>query len=357
MNKLFVCIVFAMALTGCASSSYKLETAENQVTQQPGATEKPASDSSEIAVTDTDESDFEPVQQAFDTYESDFEPVQQAFDTDESDFEPVQQSLDTDQPYTDKVIYLTFDDGPSGNTPKILDILKQENVKATFFVTGHHENYVHLIKREFEEGHAIGAHSFSHKYEIYASQETYFEDLEKLQKVIEKYTGSRTKLIRFPGGSSNTAYLHYTNDPNFMYNLCKEVRRRGYQYIDWNLSSKDSSSGYVPASTIVTMACRDHSPDICLLMPDTFGKETTVEALPEIIRYYKAQGYRFGTLDTTSSGYHHIHRQPNPNRQHHIHRHHHTHRHHSASLSVNYTKTSSMFTSAHIIQENPYIYF
>ena len=221
-----------------------------------------------------------------------------------------QQFPEVVQSDSDKVIYLTFDDGPSSITPKVLDILKRENVKATFFVTGHHEDYVHLIKREYEEGHAIGAHSFSHKYEIYTSQETYFKDLERLQKIIEKYTGSRTRLIRFPGGSSNTSYRLYNDDPYFMNKLCYEVRRRGYQYIDWNLSSKDSSSGFVSASTIITMATRGDKNDICLLMHDTFGKDTTVQALPAIIQYYKENGYRFGVLDTTSSGYHHVHRFP-----------------------------------------------
>lgn len=219
---------------------------------------------------------------------------------------PEQQPSLLPEQHTDKVIYLTFDDGPSKNTPKVLDILQQENVKATFFVTGHHERYVHLIKREFDEGHAIGAHSFSHQYSIYASIETFFTDLEKLQLIIKKYTGSRTNLIRLIGGSSNTVYRSYTNNPNFMHQLCKELRRRGYQYIDWNLSSKDSSKSYVPSSTIVTKSCRDFSHDICLLLHDSFGKESTVEALPTIIKYYKEKGYHFGIIDETSSGYHHI---------------------------------------------------
>ena len=279
MKNLFVCIAFSISLAGCATSNNTIENAEFPASQQTDTTPIPVSETSE---------DHE--------------------DIDIIDFNPIQQYSDTGSQLADKVIYLTFDDGPSSNTPKILDILKQENVKATFFVTGHHESYVHLIKREFDEGHAIGAHTFSHRYEIYTSMETYFKDLEKIQQIIQKYTGSRTRLIRFPGGSSNTAYRHYNSDPDFMRRLCGEVRYRGYQYIDWNLSSKDSSSSYVPASTIVTMACRDYAPDICLLMHDTFGKESTVEALRAIIKYYKEQGYRFGTLDVSSPGYHHIYR-------------------------------------------------
>lgn len=306
MNKLFVFAAAALLMMGCAGSSNKIKNAAHQAAEIENSSRQ-GQNIPKIEYNDYAES---PQQSSASAHQTDtasagaaaqHEQAISTFDTDSSESAAVSQPSQTD-----KVIYLTFDDGPSNNTPKVLDILKQENVKATFFVTGHHENYVHLIKREFDEGHAIGAHTFSHKYSIYTSQETYFNDLEKLQKVIVKYTGSRTNLIRFPGGSSNTAYRSYTEAPDFMYRLCQEVRRRGYQYFDWNLSSKDSSKGFVPTSTIVAKACRGEASDICLLMHDSFGKETTVKALPAIIKYYKEKGYRFGTLDTNSSGYHHI---------------------------------------------------
>ena len=206
----------------------------------------------------------------------------------------------------DKVVYLTFDDGPSTNTPKILEILRNENVKATFFVVGHHEGYSYLIRRVFKEGHAIGAHTYSHKYSIYTSQETYFEDLEKVQQTIEKFTGNRTNLIRFPGGSSNTAFRRYNNDPDFMHKLCQEVRNRGYQYFDWNQSSHDASRKHHPPEFIAESACSGTGRNICILLHDSFGKENTVEALPDIIKCYKDRGYHFGTLSVNSWAHHHI---------------------------------------------------
>ncbi len=332
MGKLFVNIAVALLFMGCVSNTIIIDNDENQVITSPNLieqvqnnsqtqnmdhttcpsedacpTHKEANNSEHILgiedeiiqQTDPDQALEDPEQEIYAL------EANSVAETELDDYATEQQYAESAQSYADKVIYLTFDDGPSSNTPKVLDILREENVKATFFVTGHHKNFVHLIKREFEEGHTIGAHTFSHKYEIYTSQETYFNDLERLQKVIEKYTGSRTNLIRLPGGSSNTIHLRYSNDPNFMNNLCKELRHRGYQYIDWNLSAKDASSGYIHTSTIVEKACRGNKKSICLLMHDSFGKETTVEALPTIIQHYKQEGYRFGTLDVSSSGYHH----------------------------------------------------
>lgn len=200
-----------------------------------------------------------------------------------------------------KVVYLTFDDGPSSNTPKVLEILKEKGVKATFFVTGSHQDFVHYIRRAHEQGHAIAAHTYSHNYKIYTSPETYFEDLERIEKVIEEQTGSRTPIVRFPGGSSNTVHHKYTEDSLYMIRLTQMLQDRGYQYVDWNLSSADASGIKVPAETIVKCSCRARENDICLLMHDTFGKETTVQALPAIIDYFKKEGYEFGTI--TSKGY------------------------------------------------------
>ena len=332
MNKRFICVALAISLTGCAGSNHRIENAANQSIERANPVdEAQMPDISE----DTDDGALA-IEESGQIYKACHEGEGESYelsadaaiteqtgelqssvateaDANADDIDAAtesQQFPEVVQSDTDKVIYLTFDDGPSSITPMVLDILKRENVKATFFVTGHHRNYTYLIKREFDEGHAIGAHSFSHHYDIYASQEAFFKDLEKLQKVIEKYTGSRTRLIRFPGGSSNASHRLYNDDPYFMNRLCNEVRRRGYQYIGWNLSSKDSSSGFVSTSTIIEMATRDKSNDVCLLMHDTFGKETTVEALPAIIQYYKEKGYRFGVLDTKSSGYHHVHRFP-----------------------------------------------
>ena len=104
-----------------------------------------------------------------------------------------------------KTIYFTFDDGPSSTTTKILDILKEEGIKATFFVINADEKYDKVIKRAYDEGHTIGLHSYSHKYKsIYKSEDAYFDDLNLINNKVKKITGYKSNIIRFPGGSSNT---------------------------------------------------------------------------------------------------------------------------------------------------------
>lgn len=208
-------------------------------------------------------------------------------------------------PQGGKVVYLTFDDGPSPNTAKVLDILKANGVHATFFVTGSHPQYSYLIRRAYEEGNAIAAHTFTHNYAIYSSMATYFDDLEKIQQVIEKQTGHRTPIIRFPGGSSNGVFRKYNSDPQFMVKLTQAVRDKGYQYVDWNLSNGDATGGRVPVGTLIKNGCVAKSSNVCLLMHDTFGKETTVQALPTIIRYFKNNGYEFGVITSPSYTCHH----------------------------------------------------
>lgn len=204
-----------------------------------------------------------------------------------------------------RIIYLTFDDGPSPNTLKILKILKENNVHATFFVTGQDPSCFSYIKQAYEEGNAIAAHTYSHNFSIYTNFDTYFKDLEKIQGVIEKYTGHRTKIIRFPGGSSNTVFRKHSKDPEFMLKLTKEVILRGYQYVDWNADSKDAETVYPNPQNLINAACRTYSKELCLLMHDTHAKTATVEALPTIIQFFKDNGYEFRTLTSTSYVCHH----------------------------------------------------
>ena len=130
-------------------------------------------------------------------------------------------------------VYLTFDDGPSeSTTPYILDILKEENVKATFFILNYNDNTEYLVKRIVDEGHAIGLHGYSHEYSyIYQSEETYMENLSKLRNKIKESTGTDTIITRFPGGSSNTISNY---NPGIMTRLTKKVIEEGYRYFDWN---------------------------------------------------------------------------------------------------------------------------
>lgn len=144
-----------------------------------------------------------------------------------------------DKPATPGVIYFTFDDGPSGSgsTAKILDVLKKYNIKATFFITGNGPD--ELVKREYEEGHKIAAHTFTHDYaKCYTTVDGYFKDLDKVNARIKRITGTETNIIRFPGGSSNTVSNKYNK--GIMNTLVKEVTARGYVYFDWNVDASDA---------------------------------------------------------------------------------------------------------------------
>lgn len=199
----------------------------------------------------------------------------------------------------EKTVYLTFDDGPSANTEKVLDILKKENVKATFFVTGNNPKYNYLMKRAREEGHAIGLHTYTHDYSrVYSSEKAFFDDLQKISDLVEKTTGERSKLLRFPGGSSNLVSAKYTK--GIMSSLTKKVREKGYQYFDWNCDSTDAAGNNVPVETLVKNASSGQGKQINILMHDTDAKDTTVAALPKIIESYRNRGYTFRELTADS---------------------------------------------------------
>lgn len=188
---------------------------------------------------------------------------------------------------TEKCVYLTFDDGPSDRvTPKILDILKEEEVKATFFIVGTMaERRKYLIEREFAEGHTVAVHSYSHVYsDIYSSEERLLQDIDRCNRLIKEITGESTHFYRFPGGS-------YWVKPE----LVKAVSAHGMRYIDWNASMRDAEIvNPAPAdllrAAIDTPANRDH---IVMLAHDTTDKIVTVRALKSVIQYYKEKGYVF----------------------------------------------------------------
>lgn len=183
-------------------------------------------------------------------------------------------------------VYLTFDDGPSMYTDEILDILKEEDVSATFFVTGKEgAEYERLYRRIVAEGHTLGMHSYSHKYEeLYASKENFTEDLHKLQDYLEEVTGVRPVLYRFPGGSSNTV----SRVP--MQELISCLEEEGIRYFDWNVSSADAT-GRNPSVDTIVYNCTGNMAEYnraMILMHDAADKRRTVEALPIVIEKLKA---------------------------------------------------------------------
>lgn len=195
------------------------------------------------------------------------------------------------------VIYLTFDDGPSTkNTSRLLDILKEENVKATFFLIDK-TNTDYLIKRMYDEGHTIGLHTASHNYKyIYSSTTNFIKDIEKIQEKVARITGEKSSIIRFPGGSSNTVSSF---NPGIMCTLSNMIIEKGYHYFDWNVSSGDAGSKRSKKNTYrnVTNNLSKNRANV-VLMHDIY--DSTVDAVKDIIKYGKDNGYTFEkiTMDT-----------------------------------------------------------
>lgn len=190
-------------------------------------------------------------------------------------------------------IYLTFDDGPRMDvTDKILDILKEEGVKATFFVTNSGPD--ELIKRAYDEGHSIGLHTSTHDYSyIYSSSDNYFQDLEAVHQRVLNITGFDSRIIRFPGGSSNTVSKKYSI--GIMTYLTKEVLNRNYKYYDWNINSGDAGQTKekdIVYQNVVNKLSLDKVNIV--LMHDI--KPYTRDALKQIIEYGKDNGYVFDII-------------------------------------------------------------
>lgn len=183
-------------------------------------------------------------------------------------------------------VYLTFDDGPSSNTDNILDILDTYGVKATFFVTGKEGAKAEAsYRRIVEEGHTLGMHSYTHDYSvIYASEEAFMEDMEKLQRYLYDVTGVQSTYIRFPGGSSNKV-----SDVD-MRLLITDVHEAGMEYFDWNVSSQDASSPPLTKEEILDNCLNsiERFQNCIILMHDAGSKDSTVEALPELIEHIQA---------------------------------------------------------------------
>src|SRR5690554_688505 len=213
----------------------------------------------------------------------------------------VSEHIDKSSSEEEKLIYLTFDDGPSSNTEKILDILDQYRIKGTFFVTGLNQDYKHLIKETANRGHTIGLHTYSHDYEkIYGADEAFFADLGAIGSLVKEEIGFVPKYLRFPGGTSNTV----SNDPGLMDGLARKVQHKGYEYYDWCADSGDASSDPT-VDSLVTNATDCDWNEITLLLHDANGKDTTVEALPEIIETYLARGYHFAAITDETTPVHH----------------------------------------------------
>ena len=199
-----------------------------------------------------------------------------------------------------KVIYLTFDDGPSKHTGKLLDLLDQYGVKATFFVVGTERG--ELMKEIVDRGHSIAIHSATHHFKsIYADVEAYFNDIQTMQEYIFEQTGVWTTLMRFPGGSSNTASNF---NKGIMTELTELVQDAGFQYFDWNADSHDAGGATTSEQVSRNAISECSSQEIVnLLMHDDmvfFGN-----AIEAIIKWGQSNGYTFLPLESDSPAVHH----------------------------------------------------
>lgn len=195
---------------------------------------------------------------------------------------------------TDKVAYLTFDDGPSASiTPQILDTLKAEDVPATFFVVGQRVRlYPYLVKRAYEEGHYIANHSNTHTYsKIYQSVDTIFGEYVECEEAVREALGIpdfRMFLFRFPGGSYGGRYSDVKSESKEFLNSYSVV------HTNWNCMTGDAEGKNTVEDQMNELkATMDGDDTIIVLMHDAADKQVTADALPEIIRYLKEQGYIF----------------------------------------------------------------
>lgn len=197
--------------------------------------------------------------------------------------------------YGNKIIYLTFDDGPDEeNTPIVLDILNENNIKATFFVVGTSiGKNPEILKRIYNEGHAIGNHSYNHIYrELYQSVTTYTEQLHHNDEIIKNVLNLRPHISRAPGGSAG----HFTKE------YWDTLKNQGYIEVGWNISSGDASNATATQilNNIISQTEKNtflwsHA---ILLMHDSRGHEETVKALPHIIKFYKEHGFEFHVINS-----------------------------------------------------------
>lgn len=200
-------------------------------------------------------------------------------------------------------LYLTFDDGPSYLTSDFLDVLKEFDVKATFFVNNR-PLYAAILKRAFTEGHSIGMHSATHNYYgIYASEAAFYADLYANQNWIKSLTGITPMIYRFPGGSSNAVSSF---NPGIMSALTKSIRAKGFQYFDWNLSSGDGSRNTAAFYVANVKRQLGINASYIVLMHDGAGHETSLAALREILVYTTNLGYSFKPLNINSPAAHHV---------------------------------------------------
>lgn len=206
-----------------------------------------------------------------------------AQDAKEKEEEPEEQEKSEE-----KVVYLTFDDGPSKQTNELLDILLEHDVKATFFMQGanlQQEELQASVKRTAQEGHYIGAHSMTHDFDQLYTEQQFVPEMNEALALIHEITGTNPNLVRPPYGSSPGLTSEHMRN---------EIADAGIKVWDWTIDSMDWMLTGNPVQIIENIKQDTNEPTEVVLMHE---KSQTVAALPEIIEFYKAAGYTFGVYN------------------------------------------------------------
>lgn len=251
--------------------------------------------------------------------ESLLQPVQQQIIQKQQEKDLLQAQVDRlekiESYKTTPTAFLTFDDGPNTNTARILDVLKEYNIKATFYVIASQiegsETMQAIMKRTVDEGHAIAIHTYSHSYQqIYKSVDAYFEDLYKAGQIIKDATGIETKLVRLPGGTASAKDLckkHSGSDDTFP-QIINRLEKEGYSISDWNIDTRDweSSStvdGIVSSVRRVAEAWKNNNNGYRTALILMHNWEKTVSALPRMIQNLQELGFNFEEMRADGYAY------------------------------------------------------
>ncbi|BCZ44872.1 polysaccharide deacetylase [Clostridium gelidum] len=191
-----------------------------------------------------------------------------------------------------KIVYLTFDDGPAGKVTKdVLDILKKESVPSTFFLIGNQiKGQEDLIKRIYNEGHALGLHSMSHKKNcLYSSNDSFLKEMLDTQETINNIVGFKPTILRFPFGCNNNYY-------KLSHSMVNLLHENNFKIYDWNTDSGDGANPSSSPGVFIKNSKSDKN-SVLLLMHCAYMSKNSVKALPDIIKYYKDNGYEFKVID------------------------------------------------------------
>ena len=255
---------------------------------------------------ETAEQQNQALQDNYDSLEKQLSSLQSQYDdlTSQDTADQTSVEAEDNQSSGEKVAYLTFDDGPSSVTSRLLDVLDDLNVKATFFVAFGGSDTPEkrdILKEESDAGHVVGVHTWTHDYyTIYANEQNFLDDFNKMKEVIIESTGKNPNVSRFPGGASNTVSITASGGEEIMPRLAELVHDMGFQFFDWNAGGYDAETPYPTPDELANRVVRDAEgrDTVVILLHDTH--DFTVDAIPDIVQELRNEGFTFKTLTPDS---------------------------------------------------------